>query len=383
MVLSLAAGLIAAAFAVGSPAPASSELARLPASEKVQALAIAGSTVFVATTRSDRSVRLHMLRRGSRRTIGAFGSPIPAAGRHGYELGRVAQTVRLEASGKQLAVLRTVRAVWWPDCLRRGCRRAAFTESLLTELYAARPGGRLRRLIRVDHRADGCSLTPTHVEVAGAMLAYVARFGASAGCVSGGSLVAVVESRPGGTLVHRRVFTEKRGEITALALGGSYVVWATRHRAPCPCTAAVLADWRRGKTLFRFVAPALSAVDDVAVTSNAAVALVGRVPRSGCNSRAIVLLPAHAVPRRLGARATSIGGFVGPRLVHAGLARGSCARAPRRIEVTTTGGATRVIRTLGATPSGLDFDGTYVVYAVPLRAGSTRSPQVVYRHRVR
>ena len=382
MVLSLAAGLIAAALAVGSPAPASSELARLPASQKVQALAIAGSTVFVATTQSDRSVRLLMLRRGSRRTIGAFGAPIPAAGRPGYELGRVAQEVRLEASGKQLAVLRTVRAVWRPDCLRRGCRRAAFTERLLTELYAARPGGRLRRLIRVDHRADGCSLTPRHVEVAGAMLAYVARFGDGAGCGSGGSLVAVVESRAG-ALVHRRVFTEKHDEITALALGGSYVVWATRRSARCPCTAAVLANWRRGKTLFRFVAPELSAVDDVAVTSSAAVALVGRVPRSGCNSRAIVLLPAHAVPRRLGARATSIGGFVGPRLVHAGLARGSCARAPRRIEVTTTGGATRVIRTLGATPSGLDFDGRYVVYVVPLRAGSTRSPQVVYRHRVR
>jgi hypothetical protein len=115
----------------------------------------------------------------------------------------------------------------------------------------------------------------------------------------------------------------------------------------------------------------------------AAVALVGHVPRSGCDARAIVLLPAHAVPRRLGARVTSIGGFVGARLVHAGLEPGSCTRAARRIALTTVGGATRVIRKLGATPSGLDFDGTYIVYAVPLRAGSTRSPQVVYRQRVR
>ena len=76
-------------------------------------------------------------------------------------------------------------------------------------------------------------------------------------------------------------------------------------------------------------------------------------------------------------------GFVGARLVHAGLERGSCTRAARRITLTTVGGATRVIRKLGSTPSGLDFDGTYVVYAVPLRAGSTRSPQVVYRQRVR
>jgi hypothetical protein len=382
MVTSLAVGVVAAAFAAGGPTPASAELARLPASQKVQALAIAGSTVFVATAQSDRSIRLLMLRRGSRRTIGAFGAPIPAAGRVGYELDRVAQTVRLEASGAQLAVLRTVRAFWRPDCLRRGCRRSGFSERLLTELYAARPGGSFRRLIRVDHGADRCSLRPTHVEVAGSMLAYVARFGEASGCARGGSIVAVVESR-GDALVHRRIFIEKRGEITALALAGSYVVWATRHSAPCPCTAAVLADWRRGRTLFRFVAPELNAVEDVAVTAGAAVALVGRVPRRGCNARAIVLLPAHAVPRRLGARATSIGGFVGPRLVHAGLARGSCTRAPRRIELTTTGGATRVIRTLGATPSGLDFDGTYIVYAVPLRAGSTRSPQVVYRHRVR
>jgi hypothetical protein len=382
MVTSLAVGVVAAALAAGGQTPASTELARLPASQQVQALAIAGSTVFVATAHADRSVRLLMLRRGSRRTIGAFGVPIPAAGRAGYELGRVSQSVRLEASGVQLAVLRTVRAFWQPDCLRRGCRRSGFSERLLTELYVARSGGNLRRLMRIDHRGDDCALRPTHVEVGGSMLAYVARFGEGDGCASGGSIIAVVESR-GDTFVHRRVFTERRRAITALALGGSYVVWATRQPAPCPCTAAVLADWRRGKMLFRFVAPELNVVEDVAVTAKAAVALVGRVPRRGCNTRAIVLLPAHAVPRRLGARATSIGGFVGPRLVHAGLARGSCLRAPRRIEVTTEDGATRVIRTLGATPSGLDFDGTYVVYAVPLRAGSTRSPQVVYRHRVR
>lgn len=382
MIIPLAAGVVAAAFAAGSPSPVSAELVRLPATQKVQALAIAGPTVFVATAEADRSVRLLMLRRGSRRTIAAFGAPIPAAGRPGYELGRVAQSVRLEASGAQLAVLRTVRAFWRPDCLRRGCRRAGFSEALLTELYAARPGGRLRRLMRVDHRADACALTPMHVEVAGSMLAYVARFGQGSGCSRGGSLIAVLESR-GGAVLHRRVFIEKRGEVTALALGGSYVVWATRHQAPCPCTAAVLADWRRGKTVFRFVAPELDAVDDVAVTSTAAVALVGHPPRSGCDARAVVLLPAHAVPRRLGARVTSIGGFVGARLVHAGLERGSCTRAARRIALTTVGGATRVIRKLGATPSGLDFDGTYVVYAVPLRAGSIRSPQVVYRQRVR
>ena len=381
MVLSLAAGVLAAALAAGSPAQSSPELARIPASQQVQALAIAGKTVFVATAQSDRSVRLLMLRHGSRRTIGAFGAPIPASGRAGYELSRVAQSLRLEASGAQLAVLRTVRAFWRPDCLRRGCRRAGFSEALLTELYVARPGARLRRLMRVNHRGGGCSLTPTQVEVAGSMLAYVARFGEGSACARGGSIVGVVESQ-GDALIHRRVFTEKRGEITALALGGSYLVWATRHRAPCPCTAAVLTDWRRGRTLFRFFAPELKGVEDVAVTANAAVALVGRMARGGC-ARGIVLLPAHAVPRRLRARVTSIGGFVGARLVHAGLERGSCARAARRIALTTVGGATRVIRKLGATPSGLDFDGTYVAYAVPLRAGSTRSPQVVYRHRVR
>jgi hypothetical protein len=381
MVLSLAAGVLAAALAAGSPAESSPELARIPASQQVQALAIAGKTVFVATAQSDRSVRLLMLRHGSRRTIGAFGAPIPASGRAGYELGRVAQSLRLEASGAQLAVLRTVRAYWRPDCLRRGCRRAGFSEALLTELYVARPGAPLRRLMRVNHRGGGCSLTPTQVEVAGSMLAYVARFGEGSACARGGSIVGVVESR-GDALIHRRVFTEKRGEITALALGGSYLVWATRHRAPCPCTEAVLTDWRGGRTLFRFVAPELKGVEDVAVTANAAVALVGKMARRGC-ARGIVLLPAHAVPRRLRARVTSIGGFVGARLVHAGLERGSCARATRQIALTTVGGATRVIRKLGATPSGLDFDGTYVAYAVPLRAGSTRSPQVVYRHRVR
>src|SRR5688572_33059794 len=101
MIIPFAAGVVAAAFAAGSPSM-SAELVRLPASQKVQALAIAGPTVFVATAEADRSVRLLLLRRGSRRTIAAFGAPIPAAGRPGYELGRVAQSVQIgRASGRE------------------------------------------------------------------------------------------------------------------------------------------------------------------------------------------------------------------------------------------------------------------------------------------
>jgi hypothetical protein len=382
MVLALAIGVVAAAVVPGGPSPRPVELARLPPTQTVQTLAIGGANVFAATELPDWSVRLLMLRRGERRTIGSFSAPIPAEDRAGYELGRITQSLRLAASGSRLAVLRTVRAWWRPECVRRGCGEPGFTEPLLTELYIARHGERLKRLMQVDHRVAACALTPSHVVVSGSMIAYVARFGEGGACRGGGSVVAVA-AFPGNSGVAKRVFAVQRDEVTALALAGSYVVWATRRPAPCPCTTVVVANWRSGTILFRFVAPRVERVDEVAVTRDAAVALVARVQRQGCKHKEIVVLPAHAVPRLVGARATGLGGLVGENLVHAGFAERGCAGAAPRIVLTNVRGQTRVLRRVAAVPSALDFDGTHVVYSLPLRSRSSASQQVVYRQRVR
>jgi hypothetical protein len=381
VIVRLAVGLIAAALAAGNAHARTTELARFPAAQKVQTLAIGGGRVFAATELPNGSVRLIVLQAGKRRAIGAFAAPIPAEGRAGYDLGRVSQSLRLAASRSHLVVLRTIRATWRPDCVRWGCGRAGYTEPLRTELYVARHGQRLRQLMRVDHRVDGCALTPTHVVLSGAMLAYATRFGQGSGCGRGGSVIAVAELQ-GDRVTHKRVFTERRDEVTALALAGSYVVWAARHPAPCPCATVAVADWRRGTTHFRFVAPRLETVDHVAVTSDAAVAIVTRTPRQGCRRNEILLFPSRTTARRVRARVTAIGGFVGTRLVHVGSDARRCAGA-QRIALTDVRGRTRVLRKVTSAPRGLDFDGTYVVYALPLRDGPTPSPKVVYKQRVR
>jgi hypothetical protein len=381
--LPLAVGIVAAALSPGGPTARPVELARFPATQTVQTLAIGGANVFAATELPDSSVRLLMLRPGVRRTIGSFSAPRPVEGRAGYELGRITQSLRLAASGSRLAVLRTVRAVWRPECVRRGCGEPGLHEPLLTELYIARPGERLKLLVQVNHRADACALTPIHVVVSGTMISYVARFGEGSACRGGGSMVVVAAFR-GNSGVIKRAFAVPRGEVTALALADPYVAWATRRPAPCPCSTVVVASWRTGLTRFRFVAPRLDRIEEIAVTREAAVALVARVQqRQGCKRKEIVVLPAHAVPRLVGARATGMGGLVGETLVHAGFDERGCAGTAPRIVVTDGRGRTRVLRRVGAIPNGLDFDGTHVVYSLPLRSRSSASPQVVYRQRVR
>jgi hypothetical protein len=348
----------------------------------VRSLVIGGQNVYAATELRNGSVRVVELRRRERRVVRAFPSPIPVGARAGYELADVKQSLRLEASDARLAVLRTVRAVWRPDCFRRGCRRASIDEALLTELYVARPGEPLARLMRVDHRADRCALTPTHVAVSGSTVAYVARFGEMRGCARGRSLIGVVAFR-GDTLRHERVLTVRRGEVTALAIAGPYVAWASRRAAPCPCVTLVLSDWRKGVTRYRLGVQRLDVVDDMAMTRAGAVALAAHRERNGCVRSEIVLVPAIALfPRTLRAPGATIGGFDGARLVHATFGRRSCSRSVPRIVITDVRGRTRVIRRVSAAPNGIAFDGRHVVYALPLRPASTPSPQVVYRQRV-